>query len=194
MSDIQNVCEDMAERYMADEYRVIESFFYKPSFTFPELCGNGCYERIKDKFTEDSDISSKDMGDGLVAASRNGHIAIVKEILNSSFLMRYYSDQVCAMIAASQGGYLEIVKLLSSSYKYDDNDLNTPLKCACENGNIDLVKYFIENGAYDFSGAKLGVRIGGYRMIKKGRGFARFREIDEFLCDKDNEELYNWPE
>ena len=158
------------------------------------MCENGCYEKIKDKFTEDSVISCKDMGDGLVAASRNGHIAIVKEILNSRFLMRYYSDQVCAMIAASQGGYLEIVKLLRNSYKYEESDLNTPLKCACENGNIDLVKYFIENGAYDFRGAKLGVRIGGYIMIKKGKDFSKFREIDEFLCDNDNEEPYNWTE
>jgi ankyrin repeat protein len=91
----------------------------------------------------------------LVAASRKGHVDIVRVLLNkgASVVPRGVFRDNNALIQASQNGYVEIVTMLLSHgaevnpREMPSLDGSTPLIAASENGHEEVVRVLLDSGA-----------------------------------------------
>ena len=85
----------------------------------------------------------------LILAAQNGHLEVVKYLLEKSAAVDAKSnDGVTPLIVAAQNGYLEVVKhLLDKGATVDakSNDGFTPLLFAAQNGHLEVVKLLLDN-------------------------------------------------
>ncbi|KAI0537632.1 ankyrin repeat-containing domain protein [Xylaria digitata] len=102
--------------------------------------GNGHFGLVNNGFTG--------CGTAIDAAAMNGHVDIVK-ILIESRTDDLSADYNLALQAAAENGHLDIVKILIEN-RVDvntDTDYGTPLTAAATIGHIDIVKILLQNRA-----------------------------------------------
>jgi ankyrin repeat protein len=97
----------------------------------------------------------------LIAASRDGNLAVVKFLLENSANVDHHESCVSALHAASHFGHLEIAQLLlgrGASVDYFGNDglYETALHFACKAGHANLVTLLLKNEANVHARNKLG--------------------------------------
>ncbi|KDN60673.1 hypothetical protein CSUB01_04081 [Colletotrichum sublineola] len=96
-------------------------------------------------------VTSKDTWVPMHAASRHGHLEVVRLLLENGVSASIPDDYNRTPIyQASQHGHLEVVKLLLESgaiARAPNKEGWTPVYQASRNGHIDVVKLLLENGA-----------------------------------------------
>jgi ankyrin repeat protein len=95
-------------------------------------------------------IENGSLPNGLFAASANGNLEIVKYLVERGANIRENNDE--ALVAAIKEGYLEILKYLFEQYPKEDGELyryilSLGLIESTLFGQLEMVKYFIEQGA-----------------------------------------------
>eukprot|EP00057_Strongylocentrotus_purpuratus_P006858 XP_011661332.1 PREDICTED: ankyrin repeat domain-containing protein 50-like [Strongylocentrotus purpuratus] len=92
----------------------------------------------------------------LHAASSNGHLEVVKDLIGQGAdINRASNDNWTPLHAASFNGHLDVVQFLTGQgavLNRADNDGRTPLYAASFNGHLDVVEFLIGQGA-DFKRA-----------------------------------------
>jgi ankyrin repeat protein len=81
-------------------------------------------------------------------AARNGHLDIIELILEDGINNIRINDVVQK---ASLGGHINVIKYLMSKDNKDNIDINDAMVSACTGGHISVVKYFISLGASSFN-------------------------------------------
>ncbi len=100
----------------------------------------------------------------LVIAAKNGHENVVRTLLTKFDvdiestgrvkIENYIIEGATALWCAAGAGHLPIVKLLVKSgadVNHTTKSSSTPLRAACFDGRVDIVKYLIEEGHADFN-------------------------------------------
>ena len=140
-------------------------------------CEEGNFEKVKALIVFEKTITArKGYGENIINVSaRNGHLKILKLLIESYPL---YQDFATTISIASGQGQLEVVKYLVETVKYNLEQSNWhddshcidicehPLCCAVENGHIELVKYFIENGVENDHVIKIASYFGRLNIIE----------------------------
>ena len=89
----------------------------------------------------------------LWAACRYGHVGVVRVLVEHGADMVGKDLSQSALIAASQGGCLEVMRYLLGLGVLDvearDGQGHWPLSCACDYGDLDMVKVLVEEGGAD---------------------------------------------
>ena len=75
----------------------------------------------------------------LKGAARNGHIEVVKALLNKGAR----SDQ--AFYEASTNGHTDVVELLMETDDYDEDSAVNGIEGAAQNGHIDIVRLLLQH-------------------------------------------------
>ena len=117
-----------------------------------EECSSG--DTVTVRFLLESGVFANANSNGkipIVAASTNGHIEIVKLLLEFGAKVDLQNDNgESALIHASMNGHIEIVNLLlehAAEVDLQDNDGDSALNCACLSGHIEIVKLLLNQGA-----------------------------------------------
>jgi ankyrin repeat protein len=86
-------------------------------------------------------------GGALIIAALNGHLEIVKFLLENDHYINRHQD--LALKNAAHHGHLEIVKFLvkNGANIHTDEDEVDPLGSAAVRGHLEIVKFLLENGA-----------------------------------------------
>ncbi|PQE15343.1 Ankyrin repeat domain-containing 52 protein [Rutstroemia sp. NJR-2017a WRK4] len=114
----------------------------------------GIYDTVLNiiqKSNQDINHVDKLQRTALQSASNNGHLEVVKLLLeNGADLSAADNDGETPLNAASDSGHLEVVKLLlEKGTDLSVSDINewTPLNSASDSGHLEVVKLLLENGA-----------------------------------------------
>ena len=91
------------------------------------------------------EIIHKDESNMIQLACQNGHIEIVKLLIQNNVNIHVYCDLPIAI--ASSNGHIEIVKLLIQNNANINARNDRALELACQSGHIEIVKLLIQNGA-----------------------------------------------
>ncbi|OQD95097.1 hypothetical protein PENSOL_c022G07167 [Penicillium solitum] len=86
----------------------------------------------------------------LYCACLNGHHQVAQMLLQWEPELMDTHDDWIPLLAASQGGFLDIVQLLfqkGADIGTSDSFTETPLHIACENGQIEVVRLLLDKGA-----------------------------------------------
>ncbi|CAI7670194.1 unnamed protein product [Penicillium palitans] len=86
----------------------------------------------------------------LYCACLNGHHQVVQMLLQWEPELMDTHENGIPLLAASQGGFLDIVQLLiqqGADIGASDSSRETPLYIACENGHIEVVRLLLDKGA-----------------------------------------------
>jgi ankyrin repeat protein len=87
---------------------------------------------------------------GIELASKNGHLDVVKELLNYGIEPVAYHNS--PLRNAAEGGHLEIVKLLLKYDEVDPSDYNNgAIKEASEGGYLEIVKLLLNDSRFNFT-------------------------------------------
>ncbi|AYV84971.1 MAG: hypothetical protein Satyrvirus1_57 [Satyrvirus sp.] len=104
-------------------------------------------------------------------AAYNGHFDVVKILVKNG--INIHAGYGCALRNASEAGHLPIVKFLAENTdksidKIDDKKIKKmSLDMAAKNGNIDIVKYFVEEiGIESDDSLILAADHGHYKIVK----------------------------
>lgn len=94
----------------------------------------------------------------LSVAAAGGHVEIIKMLLNKGADINELSDEsgTTPLMSASSHGRIDAVKILiekGANVRAVDKHGNTAFVYAAENGNVEIVKYFLENGCVDLDKA-----------------------------------------
>ena len=90
-------------------------------------------------------ISFQDKNEALTFASQEGHIDIVKYLVENGADIHARNDW--ALIMASENGHLDIVKYLVNEGADIHVRKDWALRIASEKGHLDIVKYLVNEGA-----------------------------------------------
>lgn len=125
---------------------------------FDAACTNGYLDIIE--LMMERDIRSYNRKYyGIVSASQNGHIDVVK------FLIAKGADNFDhSMNAAAQGGHLNIIELMIS---YGATSWDTAMGLACRYGQLDIVKFMIAKGANKWNWSLSEACYGGHVDVAK---------------------------
>lgn len=93
-------------------------------------------------------ISKYNTHDNILNASKNGHLEIIKYLVECGYVLNTNNCKV-PMFYASSGGYLEIIKYFDE--KNVDLHVNNEysLNFACMKGHLEIVKFFIEEKGFN---------------------------------------------
>ncbi|KGO77047.1 NACHT nucleoside triphosphatase [Penicillium italicum] len=86
----------------------------------------------------------------LYCACSNGHHQVAQMLLQREPEMIATHEGLIPLVAASEGGFLDIVQLLiqkGADISASDSFRETPLYVACENGHIEVVRLLLDKGA-----------------------------------------------
>ena len=130
-----------------------------------------------------SEINTQEYNYALHAASRTGHLNIVKYAVELGANIR--SNENHALKVACRFGHLEIVKFLVSHGANVRTCYDYPLQVAAQNGYLDIVKYLVVNGANHRTSDDYAVRWASYNghletikyLVEQGSPIARISDI-----------------
>ncbi|XP_052062916.1 ankyrin-1-like [Mytilus californianus] len=94
----------------------------------------------------------------LYIASGNGHLNVVKLILNSDIDISHF-DKWTSVCVASHQGYIDIVKILienGTDVAFCDINGYSPMYAACQGGSLDIVEFLIQQNVNLFDTDKRG--------------------------------------
>ncbi len=114
--------------------------------TIIDWASAGYLSKVKDSVKSGADINiDNGYGTALMRASHNGHLKVVKYLLDQGADTKYMT-----LLNWSSAGDLDKVKKSIKSgadINQEDQYRRTPLTVASTNGNLEVVKYLIKNGA-----------------------------------------------
>ncbi len=131
------------------------AMYIKDISTFIDSAKNGDYNQVKKFIEKGIPVDALvDFDTALAVASENGHIKIVKYLIDNGANVNgdrpYLGIVAPALSIASQNGHLKIVKILiknGAKVNLDNTLGGTALMSASENGYVEIVKLLIDNGA-----------------------------------------------
>eukprot|EP00439_Symbiodinium_sp_Y106_P052503 s777_g7.t1 len=93
---------------------------------------------------------SQTQADELVTAANDGHVEVVRLLLDAADTNASDSNGNTALICAAERGHVELVRLLLDAGAYNNfanNDGDTALICAAALGHVEVVRLLLDSGA-----------------------------------------------
>ncbi len=124
-----------------------------------------------------------DLNDTLVKAARNGHIKVVKQLLDEGADPRFGNSR--SLWAAATSGHLEVVKLLLPVTDPRANN-SWSLRRAAENGHLEIVRLLLpvsDPKAADSLALRFAAKNGHLEIIKL---LLPLSDVDKVMLDPGN--------
>lgn len=183
---------EIAELLLENGAALGEYTIYTADDTFRDMAHGGSKEGARFMLDHGYILSDSMAAAVLEIAAANGDVEFLQFLLDQGVDINtgYLDDMTTALSAASLDGNLELVKWLCEHGARSDGS-KSPLRCAAEEGHLDVVKYLFE---------EQGADINGYTVYRDGSGGSALQsaidygylDVVQYLVENGADTEHTW--